>query len=60
MKKTDPCIGCPHNPKPNALRCTGGHNGVYRDDPATSRGWANPIRAQTEGRCPFLGVVNRQ
>ncbi len=48
----DPCIGCAHSPRQGALNCTGGFDVLLRDDPATSGGWTDPIRAEAEGRCP--------
>jgi hypothetical protein len=42
----DPCLGCQHSPKPGALRCTGGFDSLRG-------GWADPIKAEAEGACPF-------
>lgn len=50
---SDPCIGCINSPKRGALECTGGFDVFLRDDPATSGGWADPIKAETEGHCPL-------
>ena len=49
----DPCIGCINSPRRGALNCTSGFDASLRHDPATSEGWANPIKAEDEGRCPF-------
>jgi len=50
---SDPCVGCSHSPRKGSLDCTGGFDVFLRADLATSNGWADPIQAEQEGRCPF-------